>query len=314
MQDLIDPIIGPLLLVLLLMWAGIGTLYLVLDRTEKAFEKGKRSPFPQEFLRGPGHSLYEKIEDLRLDFMGWLMGVMIMPAILMAVPLSQAYLTGKRVSLGLWVMVAVVWIATTVWLCRKAITTFKTIRQLRLGYEGEVGVGQELNLLMLNGYRVYHDFPAQQFNIDHVVIGPAGVFAIETKARSKPVTGGGKRDATVVCHGDYLAFPNGSDYASIEQALRQARWLSQWLTRAVGEKVPVKAALVIPGWFVERKKIGDVLVFNARESKNAIVGYRGAQLSAEMIQRIAHQVEEKCRDVAPKSYRDTNAHPAKPVP
>lgn len=125
---------------------------------------------------------------------------------------------------------------------------------------------------------------------------------METKARSKPDNGGGKLDATVVCHGDHLVFPHGSDYASVEQALRQAAWLSRWLTSAVGEKVQVKAALVIPGWFVERKKIGDVLVFNARESKRAIVGFRGPRHSAEMIQRIAHQVEAKCRDVAPRSH------------
>lgn len=304
MQELIGPIIGSWLPVLLMVM-GFGTLYLVLDRAEKAFEKGKRSPFPQEFLRGPGHSLYEQIENLRVDFMGWLMGVMIMPVILMLVPLSQAYVSGKPVSIGLWAMVAFVWAAAMIWLSRKAIETFRTIRQLRLGYEGEVGVGQELNLLMLSGYRVYHDFPANQFNVDHVVIGPTGVFAVETKARSKPVNGGGKRDATVVCHGDHLAFPNGSDYASVEQALRQASWMSKWLTSAVGDKVQVKAALVIPGWFVERKKIGDVLVFNAKESEKAITGYAGPRLSAEMIQRIAHQVEAKCRDVAPRSFRQS---------
>ena len=51
--------------------------------------------------------------------------------------------------------------------------------------------------------------------------------------------------------------------------------MSKWLTSAVGDKVQVKAALVIPGWFVERRKIGDVLVFNAKESEKAITGYAG---------------------------------------
>ncbi|MBU1055794.1 MAG: NERD domain-containing protein [Proteobacteria bacterium] len=39
------------------------------------------------------------------------------------------------------------------------------------------------------GYKVYHDFPAEKFNIDHIIIGPAGVYAVETKARQKPTTG-----------------------------------------------------------------------------------------------------------------------------
>ncbi|MBA2430881.1 MAG: NERD domain-containing protein, partial [Chthoniobacterales bacterium] len=34
------------------------------------------------------------------------------------------------------------------------------------------------------GYHVFHDLRRDGFNIDHVVVGPAGVFAIETKFRS----------------------------------------------------------------------------------------------------------------------------------
>ena len=75
----------------------------------------------------------------------------------------------------------------------------------------------------------------------------------------------------------------------------------------MGEKVPVKPALVIPGWFVERKKINDVLVFNAKESKQAIAHYHGPQLPASMVQRIAHQLEAQCRNVAPKGHSKTNA-------
>ena len=57
----------------------------------------------------------------------------------------------------------------------------KKRRNLRLGYEGEIAVGQELNQLMLQGKHVYHDFPADKFNIDHIVVGRSGIFAVETK-------------------------------------------------------------------------------------------------------------------------------------
>ena len=42
---------------------------------------------------------------------------------------------------------------------------------------------------------------ADKFNIDHVIIGPAGVYAVETKARRKPETGKGRSDARVVYDG-----------------------------------------------------------------------------------------------------------------
>jgi hypothetical protein len=63
-------------------------------------------------------------------------------------------------------------------------------RRIRLGFEGERHVGEALNQLMLVGYRVFHDFlitdkPRSIRNIDHIVIGSNGVFALETKTRRK---------------------------------------------------------------------------------------------------------------------------------
>jgi hypothetical protein len=57
----------------------------------------------------------------------------------------------------------------------------------RIGYDGELATAQELNQLMRHGYYVFHDLQAENFNIDHIVIGPAGVFAVETKSRSNDI-------------------------------------------------------------------------------------------------------------------------------
>ena len=63
-------------------------------------------------------------------------------------------------------------------------------RTLKLGYEAEAAAAEELNRLMRHGYWVFHDVPGDKaFNIDHVVVGPNGVFGVETKgARSRAVT------------------------------------------------------------------------------------------------------------------------------
>lgn len=50
---------------------------------------------------------------------------------------------------------------------------------------------------MTQGARVYHDFPAENFNIDHVLIDRAGVFAIETKGFTKAARIKGRRGSTV---------------------------------------------------------------------------------------------------------------------
>ena len=61
---------------------------------------------------------------------------------------------------------------------------YKSFRNLNRGERGELMVAEALDELRAHGYRPVHDIVGKNFNIDHVLIGPAGVFAIETKFRS----------------------------------------------------------------------------------------------------------------------------------
>jgi hypothetical protein len=57
--------------------------------------------------------------------------------------------------------------------------------------------------------------------------------------------------------------------------------------------------VALPGWFVERTGRGRVRVFSGKELAGLLKS-RGAQpLTAQDGQRIAHQVEQRCRTVAP---------------
>ncbi|MDZ4185805.1 MAG: nuclease-related domain-containing protein, partial [Desulfuromonadales bacterium] len=190
------------------------------------------------------------------------------------------------------------------WGTSRLYQLLKQRRNLYLGLDAEMAVGQELNHLMLHGCRVFHDFPAKKFNIDHVVIGPGGVIAVETKGRAKRDQGGGSADAKVIFNGEYLRFPGWLEKNPVLQARRQAVWLQKWLTSAVGQTVKVRPALALAGWYVERTKTGDVLVYNGKSPVFLTnPNITGDRLSPEMIQRIVHQVELRCRDVEPVAYR-----------
>lgn len=58
----------------------------------------------------------------------------------------------------------------------------------RKGYEGEVMTGKALQRLP-EGYIALHDLriPGSRANIDHLVVGPTGVFTVETKHYSSDV-------------------------------------------------------------------------------------------------------------------------------
>jgi hypothetical protein len=193
--------------------------------------------------------------------------------------------------------------ATVMWVTgiRRLIKRMERIRALRLGYECELAVGQELDLLMLRGYRVFHDVPAEGFNIDHVVVGPAGVFAVETKGRSKRLTGeeGSSTGFKVLYCAGKLEFPFGTDADTIPQAVRQAKWLSQWLSSAAGMAVDAVPLVVLPGWFVEIKDRPKVAVIASGYIDGYFKRRTSAQLSEEQIGRIVHQLDAKVRDLKP---------------
>jgi hypothetical protein len=52
----------------------------------------------------------------------------------------------------------------------------------RRGAEGEEAVGQVLEGLSADGWHVLHDVSFGRGNIDHIAIGPGGVFTVETKS------------------------------------------------------------------------------------------------------------------------------------
>ena len=167
---------------------------------------------------------------------------------------------------------------------------------------------------MFQGKHVYHDFPADKFNIDHIVVGRSGIFAVETKARSKSTTNNRREDATVEYNGKMLMFPNGDDFKIIEQAERQSSWLSQWISSATGDQVAARAIVALPGWFVKRTSADGISVVNPKQFPSLFKHIKPRTLTDEMITRIVHQLEQKCRDVVPVSKAQEGEHPSASKP
>jgi hypothetical protein len=162
----------------------------------------------------------------------------------------------------------------------------------RLGFDGERYVAEELNELRADGYQIYHDLPFEGFNIDHVIVGPAGIFSIETKTRRKPLWDGGK-EYKVEFDGNALNFPHCRDTFGVEQARRNAETLSKWLTKATGQRVIAQPVVVLPGWWVTCTGRSDVQVLSGKNLRKFFVGYVDAGISDALIQAISYQIEEK---------------------
>lgn len=290
------------LLATLFVGPGIAVIFLII-RKKRRRSRG-RSPIGIDLLRTPGHTLREKLEEASGELTWDIVILCLIPMMALATFLAQAHLTGLTRMVHLAPVYVVAVLGFIAWMVRKLLKAGEHLDNLRAGYDAELAVGQELDQLMRAGAVVFHDFPADGFNIDHVVIAREGVFAVETKGFTKPGDKKGRASATVAFDGHLLKFPSWTTSEPLEQAERQAKWLSKWATSAVGGMVIATPVLALPGWFVERTGKSVVRVYSGKALASLLKMPSSQLLTSEDVQRIAHQVEQRCRTVVP-TYRRT---------
>ncbi|MBT1095737.1 nuclease-related domain-containing protein [Streptomyces sp. Tu102] len=128
-----------------------------------------------------------------------------------------------------------------------------------VGLEGERRVGRELQRLSAVGWRVLHGVPkANGGDIDHLLIGPGGVFTINTKHHQN----------ASVWVGDTMAKVNGGQpipYAAASKA--EATYAREVLERHCGFPVPVEPVLVFVGVASLQRAVTqyDVRIYQERE-------------------------------------------------
>jgi hypothetical protein len=256
------------------------------------------SPVRGKLLRAPGESIRKRVDDLFNQIMLLSLFCGVAPAFLLAWLLGTKNATVP--SPVVWAPLLILAIGVYAWVLTCLIGLLQQRRRYRLGLSGELAVGQELNRLVADGCQVFHDFPlAANWNIDHIVVSPNGVFAIETKTRSKGKASATQKAHEVIYDGQVLQFPNHYDKKMVAQAQRQAKSLSLMLSTALDEPVVVTPILVLPGWFVQRKTSRGVVVLNhhPRELRAAILDARQPDLGPELVARITAEIDAKCRDV-----------------
>ncbi|MGB3222548.1 MAG: nuclease-related domain-containing protein [Desulforhopalus sp.] len=277
----------------------VGPVFIIM-RLSKRSTRNRKSPLNIKLLRSPGHTLQQQITDLDDEIIINLLSIPVLFLVVIAGSFVNTPGTDYRFNLFSFVIVAFIGCAACVWLGVQAYRAFKKRNLLRLGHDCELAVGQSLNDLISHGYKVYHDFPANEFNIDHIAIGPHGVFAVETKGRAKQLDIN-EPNWQLEFDGVSLKFPTWTEKGPIDQVRRQAKWLSKWIESATGEPQNVSPVLAIPGWFIKRTKPSDIKVFAGKNPE--FLTKAQVVLSDKRIAAISHQVEGKCRDVETKSYK-----------
>lgn len=203
-----------------------------------------RSPLTAPPLRNPGQSLDEEI---RRIFEDDVVSYLLVAACMIFFTFMEWF--------RWWfqhppqpILFTVLTVAVTAYVARKLFVLRRRVRQLRLARDGERAVGQYLETLRACGYRVLHDLIGDKFNVDHVLIGRAGIFTVETKTYHKPARG----KPEIVYDGERITVAGHvPDRDPIAQGKAQARWLQNLLQESTGRRFAVRAVVLYPGWFIK---------------------------------------------------------------
>ena len=248
-----------------------------------------------ELGRSPGQALRDALSRAGLDAAEYAaLGLFLLPLVASGYAVWWAT-TGSMPERDATLLLAVGAAALQVWVLWRLWGALRHSRRLRYGYEAELVAGQELNGLGGLGYYVFHDVPLGEraAKVDHVLVGPAGVFAVETEARARRDT---HAEREVTYDGASLCFARQRETAPLERAVALAGRVREWLATEVGEQLPVQPVVVLPGWRVRRTDVSGIPVLAASRIRHYFGRLRPlAGMSDALIERVAGCLDARCR-------------------
>lgn len=214
-----------------------------------------RMPFEvKKIRRRPGQSAGEHwraIMDREID-------IVVPPLILAVFFLLFPLLQQIDIVCSFWfsVMLAV---GAILWFYFRLKKTQREVSSWQLGENGEQYVGQTLEKDMRPlSYDVFHDVVIKKdkrtFNLDHVLIGPNGVYVVETKAWRKPVKGSPEIEYK---DGHLCKMGHVVKDDAVKEAVSLAREANRLFHDLTGRSYYVKPILVIAGWFCRCNNLHD---------------------------------------------------------
>lgn len=161
------------------------------------------------------------------------------------------------------------------------------VRAWGIGARGETITESELEQLP-DGFELLHDrrLPGARGNVDHVVIGPGGVFVVE----SKRMTG------KLSIRGDAV-YVRGRNTHIVDQVLHQAEVLEDVLRGAGIEDVPIRPILYVQkadATLLVGRPLGVPIVQSGRGLRRQVTGV-GAELGADGVARVTEVLDRALR-------------------
>lgn len=251
------------------------------------------SPLKDPRTRYPGQSLSEQISDLTEAAKDEI----IAPAMFWMVAMIAwlYYYTPIKPNPFVYTMFALIatWISI-----RRIRPLLKKRRKLKKGLVGEQILGKFLEeQLMPHKYQVIHDLVCKDgdrtFNIDHVVVGPTGVFSIETKYWKRPA---GPNHQIFYDGKKILVDGRAPDNDPLIEAMAGAKSVQAILEAKTGRRFDVKPIVVFLGWYTTKNPSSAPAWVLNEQAVPAFIRNDFRELSYDDAMIAAAQLKQHCAD------------------
>jgi|GEM_PF-1488626 len=262
-------------------------------------------PLPEDMraMRLPGEQLSADLVRLDDRFVTNFLMLIALPLLGLGLPILVTSSLKIATNAGLLLACcAVLLLAAVIFGVRRLLNTVEEMRDKRLARYGERVVADHLTTLTADGFAVFHDVPCLggggTFNLDHVVVGRGGVGVVETKTYRKRAGVNGAAHK-VSYDGQRLMWPGGTTTHELEQVTGGAEWLRKELKKHLNLDVPVRAALTMPGWFVNGgPPQAPVLVENTKRLPHFIRERFQGRLTREQEELVRRHLRSLCETVS----------------
>lgn len=256
-------------------------------------------PRPDKLLSGPGDSQRQRLAELDWTITAATIWLVAIPVAALGVGIAPRLTGGPTPARLEMLLFAGLALGLALIPLLILLGRYRERAASRLALAGQLAVGGEINLLLREGFHVFHDVPVASGHVEHVVVGLSGVFAVACLGRPVPEKGRGIIDAKVIYDGENLFFPpdNAKEGEAVKQSRRQAIALERCLSDALEMSVPVRPALALPGWFVEKRRPDEMILLYGQASHYARIFRGPTVLSPERVNEVVQILDALCRQI-----------------
>jgi len=280
----------------------LGLFWFAFQQRKKRREGKFPVPVDTLAMRRAGEQLSADLARLDHRFDWNFLMLLVLPLLGLVLPVWLAATLASAKHIGVLVACAALLLAAVIFSIQRTLATANEFRDKRLALYGERLVADRLMDLTMDGFAVFHDVPCLggggTFNLDHVVVGNGSVAVVETKTYRKRAGVNGEAHK-VSYDGQKLVWPDGTSTEELEQVTQAADWLRKELKKHLNLDVSVRAALTMPGWFVNGgPPQAPVLVENTKRLPHFIRERLQGKLTREQEDLVRRHLRSRCETVS----------------